>query len=102
MVVQENDFAIGPISKSFFDVLLYGIDYVVFDNSVSPFPGIIENNLIDDGIVKRNKSKDELKQHFTNYLPINRDHIFNKYYPDIFSNNIPRKNREKSLFQFLN
>ena len=77
---QNCDFAIGPISKSFFDALLYGRDYVVYDNTVSPFPGIIESNLITDGIVKRYKCKEELKEHLENYKPVNRDHIFNKYY----------------------
>ena len=49
--VQNSDFVIGPKGGSFIDSLLYGNDYVVYDNTVSPFTGIFESNIIDDVII---------------------------------------------------
>jgi len=100
--VQNSDFVVGPISGSFIDTLLFGRDYVVYDNSVSPFPGIFESNLIDDGIVRCNKGKEELKESLSNYKPNNRDHIFRTYYPDIFLNNNKEKNLDCNFNQLFN
>ena len=99
--VQASDLVIGPISGSCFDALLYGRDYVVYDRSVSPFPGILESNLIDDGIIKANKCTEELRDHLETYQPINRDHIFRTYYPEVFSSDSKGKRGDNNLSELL-
>ncbi|MDA2932976.1 hypothetical protein MYX82_01390 [Acidobacteria bacterium AH-259-D05] len=99
--VQSSDLVIGPVSGSCFDALLYGRDYVVYDRSVSPFPGIVESNLIDDGIIKANKCAEELRDHLENYQPINRDHVFRTYYPEIFLTDGKGKRGANNLIELL-
>jgi len=89
--VLNSDIVIGVISGLIFETLMLGRDYIVYDNSTSPFPGGKEGNLVHDGVVKRFRQKEELRKHLMNYKPTDRDQLLERYYPEIFV----KKEREK-------
>lgn len=83
--IENCDLVIGAISGVIFSALLGGRDYIVFDNSVAPYPGRLEASIIHDGIIRRLRTKDELRNFLDDYTPVNRDEILLKYYDNIFS-----------------
>ncbi len=67
--ILDNDIVLGTISGAIFETIIYGRDYVYYDDTVTPFYGDKDWSIFNDGLIKRLKTKEELRDYLENYVP---------------------------------
>lgn len=80
--VQESDLVIGTLTGAILEVLVWGRDYVFFNDTYGPFEGVKDDSVFHEknSMVKKLRSQQELREHLLNYQPIDRELFFKKYF----------------------
>ncbi len=99
--VEKCDIVIGTISGTIMESLVLGRDYIVYDQSVAPFPGKLEGSIVHDGIIKRCTTMKELEERVFNYEPIDRDALFKKHYPALLKKPSPKRDSYQELLKLF-
>lgn len=100
--ILKNDLIIANISGALFETLMFGRDYIYFDDTITPYYGAKDWTLFNEGTIKRLKTKNELQNHLSNYAPPDIELLQNKLFANKsflnLNNNAPTSD---DLFAFL-
>ncbi|KJR43922.1 hypothetical protein MCHI_000175 [Candidatus Magnetoovum chiemensis] len=98
--ILQSDIVIATTTSSFLQVLVLGRDFVYFEDSIFPTEALKDDFiLLHEDFVRKIKTKEELKEHFLNYKPVDRELLGEKYYSNIFQNKISSSNNR--FFNFI-
>ncbi len=67
--ILEHDIAIGHKTGALFEVLIFGRDFIYFDNMITPYYGTKDWSLFNEGTIKKLETKEELRNYLVNYKP---------------------------------
>jgi len=98
--IEKCDLAVGSMTGTALDVLIAGKDFILFDDSYIPFAGVKDCSIFTEHkpLVKRLRTKDELREHLTNYIPVNREKFLEAYL-DSLDENMYSKEKMEALFK---
>lgn len=86
--ILANDIALGNMSGALFEVLVYGRDYIYFDDTITPSYGVKDWTIFNEGTIKLLRTKEELRDYLTHYTPSNLEELRMKLFESNIKENI--------------
>lgn len=80
--ILDNDIIIGNLSGAIFEVLIFGRDYIYFDDTITPHYGTKDWSLFNEGTIKKLRTREELRDYLINYKPLDLDLLREKLFGD--------------------
>lgn len=94
--ILDNDIIIANLTGALFETLIFGRDYIYFDDTITPYYGTKDWSIFNEGTIKKLRTKEEFRNHLINYNPPNLESLRNK----LFENILPHNNGNKDLNPF--